>query len=255
MTIEGFLAFIITVFLTILLSHLIARIAGNLLTSQRGLRFFITPGVAAHEGSHAIPCLLTGAKITEVNLFAPEGGYVKHGQPKVRFIGSPAISLAPLIGCTLILWLISFIFHYLNLLYIPMDIFHLGNDFISALTTIFVGLYLIFEQNLIPFDLLSLILLIIYLYLVFSITAAIAPSSQDFKNSAVFIVVLFLLAFALIIIKPLSYLPIASGSGTPFLDITINILGGVVSLAMGLEIIAVIILGIIFIPVYIKRRH
>ncbi len=253
MSIEAFMAFVLSIIIVIALSRFISYLAGRLFTSQRGLRFFITPGVAVHEYSHAIACLLTGAKITEINLFAPEGGYVKHGQPKLKVVGHAAISLAPIFGCTLVLWLISWLFVYFDLLYIPMSLFNLGSDPGAALTTVFMGLYYLFEKNIASWSALTIVLLIIYLYLVFSIASALAPSSQDFKNSIIFIIFLVLLALVLIFTKPLSYLPVDSGSGTPFLDVAVNVIGGIASLALGLEALALIVMLLIYLPVHFKR--
>jgi hypothetical protein len=64
-------------------------------------RVLIAPGVIAHELSHALLCLLTGAKIHAISFFKREGGSVTHNEPKLWF-GQALISWAPL-PCLLIL--------------------------------------------------------------------------------------------------------------------------------------------------------
>jgi hypothetical protein len=67
------------------------------------------PGTIAHETSHAVVALLTGARITKFSVI-PSGdtlGHVEYTAPKIPIIGNAAISIAPLIGCPAILLLIS----------------------------------------------------------------------------------------------------------------------------------------------------
>lgn len=74
------------------------------------LAWIIAPGVAVHELSHALACMLTGAKVHSVVLFRADGsGEVRHGPPKLRYVGNLIIGLAPLIGgslCLLVLGLL-----------------------------------------------------------------------------------------------------------------------------------------------------
>ncbi|MFC1889763.1 M50 family metallopeptidase [Thermodesulfobacteriota bacterium] len=58
------------------------------------------PGVVIHEMSHAVACLITGAKIHEIKFFKAGGGYVIHEPSRIPVLGRIAISLAPLVGCT-----------------------------------------------------------------------------------------------------------------------------------------------------------
>jgi len=67
------------------------------------------PGTIAHETSHAVVALLMGARITEFSVI-PSGdtlGHVGYTKPKIPIIGNTAISIAPLIGCPVILLLIG----------------------------------------------------------------------------------------------------------------------------------------------------
>lgn len=71
--------------------------------------FLMLPGTIAHETSHALAALLMGSRITEFSVI-PSGdtlGHVEYTAPKIPIIGNVAISIAPLIGCPVILLLIS----------------------------------------------------------------------------------------------------------------------------------------------------
>jgi len=71
----------------------------------------MAPGVALHELSHALACLVTLARINKLKLFGPKGGEVQHAPSKLGFVGQTIISLAPLAGCAGVLvlvgWLLS----------------------------------------------------------------------------------------------------------------------------------------------------
>ncbi|MFA5927521.1 MAG: hypothetical protein WCT32_03840 [Patescibacteria group bacterium] len=70
-------------------------------------RFFVAPGVILHELSHAIGCVATGAKITHISFFDKTGGSVEHQRPFLPLIGQVVISLAPLVGGVVAIYLIS----------------------------------------------------------------------------------------------------------------------------------------------------
>jgi len=68
----------------------------------RWLNFKITRwlyylGAIVHEISHALACILTGAKITEFKIFSKQP-HVSHTKSKLPLIGQPLISLAPIAG-------------------------------------------------------------------------------------------------------------------------------------------------------------
>ncbi len=92
-----------------LLSYVIERLWTDF-TSRRYFRCALAPGVVVHELSHVVGCLLTGAKVGRVVLFSPSGGSVEHSKPKMPIVGQPLISLAPIVGCTLALWGVWWVF-------------------------------------------------------------------------------------------------------------------------------------------------
>ena len=87
-----FLTLGLTLGLSYAANYWLARIfAGTL------YRYLIAPGVVVHEYSHALACLLVGARIKEVRLFEAAGGRVVHEEPRLAF-GLGLISVAPIFG-------------------------------------------------------------------------------------------------------------------------------------------------------------
>lgn len=134
-------------------------------------RWFVAPGVIVHELSHAAACLLTGAKIGKISVFAKEGGSVEHKKPKVPIIGQIFISIAPLlVGVAALYWLSRFIgFNQID---------------IRAITPTVEGA----KEHL--FDLARSIDLadrrsLLLFYLLLSIAVTMNPSVQDLMNIAV----------------------------------------------------------------------
>jgi hypothetical protein len=68
------------------------------------IRLSYYAGTLVHECSHAIVCLLTGARIQKFKVFSREPQVV-HGPSKIPFVGGALISTAPLFGGLLFLWL------------------------------------------------------------------------------------------------------------------------------------------------------
>ena len=74
--------------------------------------WFFAPGIALHEASHFLACVLTGAPVGRVVLFTPRGergrggrytlGFVEHGNPSLPG-GDILIALAPFIGISIVL--------------------------------------------------------------------------------------------------------------------------------------------------------
>ncbi len=64
-------------------------------------------GAAVHETSHAILCILTGAKITEFKIFSKQPR-VSHTKSKIPLIGQLLISLAPIAGGLLFIYAINY---------------------------------------------------------------------------------------------------------------------------------------------------
>jgi len=95
-------------FLLILMAAVCAdRFWGALL--GRVYWIFLAPGVAVHELSHAVACLLTLAKVRKVRLFGTGGGSVEHAPSRIPVIGQVIISLAPIAGCSAVLALVGWL--------------------------------------------------------------------------------------------------------------------------------------------------
>jgi len=93
--------FLLIVALSFAINHLLAGSTG------RGYRLFVAPGVVVHELSHAITCLITGAKVTSISMFKKEGGEVKHGYPKIPVLGQILISLSPFIVGSILIFILA----------------------------------------------------------------------------------------------------------------------------------------------------
>jgi hypothetical protein len=152
------------------------------------LAYLIAPGVAVHELSHALACVLTGAKVHSMVLFRSDGsGEVKHGPPKLKYIGDVAISLAPLVGCTVCLWLLGLI------LKAPVNFYTVQAEGVHVNQLAFVAdLAMLVWDDLVLFFKASALLdwrTWVFLYFAMCFTLGMAPSRQDLKNGAVGILV------------------------------------------------------------------
>ena len=74
--------------------------------NYRPVRLLYYIGALVHESSHALLCLVTGAKITEFKAFSTQP-HVTHGKPRLPLIGKPLISLAPIAGGLAFMYLVS----------------------------------------------------------------------------------------------------------------------------------------------------
>lgn len=162
----------------ILLSYLLDRMWTYSLAKYVYL-VFAAPGIIIHELSHYAACKITGAKVTKVVLMSKTGGSVTHGKPKGGVMGQAFISMAPFIGIPLVLILLGLIFdHFLGceIIWEPDLSGNVGavilNTFTSAMDLIW--------RNIIE---LRVYWFVIYLYTAASLTIALAPSKQDFKNA------------------------------------------------------------------------
>lgn len=63
-------------------------------------------GAFVHETSHALLCLLTGAKVSEFR-FLTDQPHIIHGKSKLPIIGEPLIALAPIAGGLLFIYVIN----------------------------------------------------------------------------------------------------------------------------------------------------
>ena len=134
-------------------------------------RYLYYIGAFVHESSHALLCLVTGAKIDEFKVFSDQP-HVIHRKPKLAFISNLFISSAPIFGGLLFLFLV--------------DHFVLGNFLTLNSGGIFTGpLKLIMQLNPLHWQSWVMLLLLI------NAGAMIGPSFQDMKNVWLAVVVLF----------------------------------------------------------------
>ncbi|MFW0862750.1 MAG: hypothetical protein ACKKL6_04180 [Candidatus Komeilibacteria bacterium] len=139
-------------------------------------------GALIHELSHAILCVLTGARISEFKVFSKQP-HVTHSRPRLILIGQPLISLAPIAGGLLFIYIINtwLLNNYINVI----------NP--TALQEIPRLLINIFSQlNLAEWQTWIIILLFI------NVGAMIGPSTKDLKNIWPFIIVMFFINWPLL---------------------------------------------------------
>lgn len=135
-------------------------------------RFLVAPGVILHELSHVLFCALTGAKVRRITLFSKKGGEVLHGPSKIPIVGQMLISLAPLAGGTLALYFTTQFFVPEILTYqnqIGLDSKGLSQLLLASFKNFSRLNYTNWQD-------------ILYLYLVLSFAAAMAPSKQDLQH-------------------------------------------------------------------------
>jgi len=139
-------------------------------------------GVFIHETSHAILCILTGAKIKEFVVFSTQP-HVTHRKSAIPLIGELLISFAPIAGGLLFLFLVN---HYF-----------LGNYFImpqfSGWQNLFTGtLKLLRQINISQWQ--SWVMILLF----FNVGAMIGPSSHDLKNIWPIIIIFFFIRSSLL---------------------------------------------------------
>ncbi|MCR4280243.1 MAG: M50 family metallopeptidase [Candidatus Komeilibacteria bacterium] len=129
------------------------------------VRWLYYLGALVHELSHAIVAALTGAKITELEIVSRQP-HVTHTRSKIPFLGQVLISLAPIAGGLLWLWLIN---QYL-----------FANSFAFVLPQSLIGIIVSAIQIVqsLDFSWPSLILVL----LILNVGAMIGPSTRDLKN-------------------------------------------------------------------------
>jgi len=126
-------------------------------------------GAFVHETSHAILCILTGAKIERFTVFSTQPQVV-HRKSKLPILGEVLISIAPIAGGLLFLFLIN---RYI-----------LGNYFVAPQFSGRSSWQSIFIE---PLKLLSQINLLqwqswLMIFLSFNAGAMLGPSTRDLKN-------------------------------------------------------------------------
>ena len=89
----------------------------------------------------------------------------------------------------------------------------------------------------------------IFLYMVGSVAATIAPSGTDLKHAFLGLVIFAAFGYLAIILHPLSYIP-GIESATPVLDFIVEKL----TIAIGIGMIGVFVILAILIPVTVLRK-
>ena len=147
------------------------------------IRFLYYIGALVHETSHAVLCILTGAKIREFTVFA-EQPRVVHERSKLPVVGELLISAAPIAGGLLFLFLVN---HYL-----------LGNYFVLQQVADWHSLKSILGA---PLGFLAQINVLqwqswVMIFLLFNVGAMLGPSTQDLKNAWPVLIVLLFVNYA-----------------------------------------------------------
>ena len=184
--------FVIWLTALILISFALKHVWSNIFPG-RGYQIILFPGVIIHEFSHALGCLLSGAKVDEISLFSSKGSYVKHGKPKLPLIGSFIISFAPIAGGIAFLWLAA---KALGLTLPQIDAtlsFALVRD---------LGRFAVDNWELWTFWL--------FIYLTISIVICLVPSKQDISNSAVSALIVLVIFVLINQFSPIVFDPIIS---------------------------------------------
>jgi len=167
--------FIIILVLVVASGYLLERFLISIL-GYYIFRFLTAPGIIVHELSHAICAILFRAKIKSFQVFKLEGGEVRYTQPIFPFLTNPIISISPILGCSIVIFfagnLLGFDFHHFNLQFSYSDLFSFFKsfDFTSVKTYLF-------------------------LYLMLSLTSAMAPSRKDLTNSFYGLLFIFMIFF------------------------------------------------------------
>ncbi len=140
-------------------------------------------GAIIHESSHAFFCLLTGAKISKFKIFSKQP-QVSHTRSKIPILGQALISLAPLAGGFLFLYLIN---KYLLSNYLSIKTIGAWSSILN------IPLQILSQINILSWQGWIVILLS------FNIGAMIGPSFQDLKNIWWIFIILFFIKWPFLI--------------------------------------------------------
>jgi hypothetical protein len=133
------------------------------------IRFLYYIGALVHETSHAVLCVLTGARIREFTVFADQPRVV-HERSKLPFVGEFLISAAPIAGGLLFLFLVNR--YFLGNYFMPPQVADWHNwKSVLAAPLGFLG-----QINLSRWQSWVMVLLL------FNAGAMLGPSTQDLKN-------------------------------------------------------------------------
>jgi hypothetical protein len=142
-------------------------------------------GALVHELSHALLCVLTGAKIEEIVIFSSQP-HVTHRPSRIPVIGEALISIAPIAGGLLFLFLVN---RYLlgNYFMLPQLAGQSGWSEPEKILTGFLAQVNIFTWQ-------SWVMI----FLFFNVGAMLGPSPRDLKNIWLALIVLFFISWPLL---------------------------------------------------------
>jgi hypothetical protein len=140
-------------------------------------------GVIIHESSHAVLCIFTGAKITKFQIFHKQP-QVSHTKSRIPIIGQALISLAPIAGGFLFLYLVN---RYLLLNYLTINEISSWSEIFNIVLNILSQINIITWQGW------------IVLLLSFNVGAMLGPSFQDLKNIWWVFIILFFIKWSFLI--------------------------------------------------------
>lgn len=228
MDVLSFLFVIATGILTVLVSLALDRLWARVLPVRALYYLLRAPGVAVHECSHVLGCIITGAAIKKVVLFSREGGSVTYTRPKLPILGDVIISMAPLFCIPLIISGLSWGFAaYLGCVFPAFPDTLATTDAVASLGSAIVTL---FSGNLVvafhP-------VFLLWLYLTLSLVLSLAPSMQDLRNAVLGIAAIAVAGIAII----------ASGIGwvTDILWLATRVIGQGLTLGLVFGLVALVI--------------
>jgi hypothetical protein len=137
-------------------------------------------GAFVHESSHALACIITGAKIHQYKIFVDQPR-VSYSNPKFPLVGNLFISIAPIFGGLLVLFLVNKYF-FTNQYIMP--------DFSNWRFLFSDTMKFIKQINITDWK------NIITIFLFLNIGSTIAPSWQDLKNVWFLIIILVFIPWA-----------------------------------------------------------
>lgn len=224
----GYLTVILTGILVIVVAKVLDILWARMITIRAIYLFIRAPGVVIHECSHILGCLLTGAKIRNVVLLSKAGGSVTYSPSPVPFLGDVIINSAPLFCIPLALYGCTWIFStYLGCVIPVLQPVLDAGDAFSSMAGQVAGMFLgnlVYHFNL---------WFILYLYLTVSLVLSLAPSRQDMKNAA--------LGGTIVVAAGVLIFWSSFGPAVNILTMITNVIGISFGLALGFEIIALVI--------------
>ncbi len=132
-------------------------------------------GAFIHETSHAVFCVLTGAKIVEYKVLSLQPRVV-HTRSKLPFLGEPLISLAPIMGGLFFLYAVN---RYFLAGYFSVPQFSGWQDIVAGIIRLFAQINLLQWQSW------------VMILLFFNLGAMIGSSPRDLRNIWPFIILSF----------------------------------------------------------------